>query len=253
MPAFPFSLWTFRFPVSWRERIPRYSPPIKSALLQFYRIAVLLVIAWLIRTQAANLRVQGDWPVTVSEVKPFLPTAERLRVDPGPRGGLTVYDGAGEAIGYAVRTLPHSRKIVGYSGPSDVLVVFDAEDKGLGVAIRHSYDTPSHVEDVKLDYLFMEEWNGRLWSEIAEITDFHEAGIYGVSGATRTSEAISKSITHRLAVAEGGEERAVSVRFGWRDGARPGGVRSFLGAGRVLVKLRAPRLAGAGFSRSGRF
>ncbi len=177
------------------------------------------MIAWLIRTQAANLRVQGDWPVTVSEVKPFLPTAERLRVDPGPRGGLAVYDGAGEAIGYAVRTLPHSRKIVGYSGPSDVLVVFDAEDRGLGVAIRHSYDTPSHVEDVKLDYLFMEEWNGRLWSEIAEITDFHEAGIYGVSGATRTSEAISKSITHRLAVAEGGEERAVSVRFGWRDGA----------------------------------
>jgi hypothetical protein len=163
--------------------------------------------------------VQGDWPVTVAEVRAFLPQAERLRVDPGPRGGLGVYDGAGEKIGYAVRTMPESRKIVGYSGPSDVLVVFDAEDKGLGVAIRHSYDTPSHVEDVTRDFLFMEKWNGRSRDEIAEITDLHAAGIYGVSGATRTSEAVAQSITHRLALAAGGEGMETVFRFEWRDGA----------------------------------
>jgi len=163
--------------------------------------------------------VQGDWPVTVAEVRAFLPQAERLRVDPGPRGGLGVYGGAGEKIGYAVRTMPEARRIVGYSGPSDVLVVFDAEDKGLGVAIRHSYDTPSHVEDVTRDFLFMEKWNGRSRDEIAEITDLHAAGIYGVSGATRTSEAVAQSITHRLALAAGGEGMETVFRFEWRDGA----------------------------------
>ena len=173
----------------------------------------------MVRSHHANLRVQGDWPVTVAEVKALLPMAERLKVDPGPRAGLFVEDAAGEKIGYALRTMPESRKIVGYSGPSDVLVVFDTEDKGIGVAVRHSYDTPSHVEDVTRDFIFMERWNGRTWDDIAEITDLHEAGIYGVSGATRTSDAVAQSITHRLALAAGGEGMVAPFRFGWRDGA----------------------------------
>ena len=172
----------------------------------------------MVRSHHANLRVQGDWPVTVADVKALLPMAERLKVDPGPRAGLFVDDAAGEKIGYALRTMPESRKIVGYSGPSDVLVVFDTEDKGIGVAVRHSYDTPSHVEDVTRDFIFMERWNGRTWDDIAEITDLHEAGIYGVSGATRTSDAVAQSITHRLALAAGGEGMVAPFRFGWRDG-----------------------------------
>lgn len=172
----------------------------------------------MVRSHHANLRVQGDWPVTVAEVKALLPMAERLKVDPGPRAGLFVEDAAGEKIGYALCTMPESREIVGYSGPSDVLVVFDTEDKGIGVAVRHSYDTPSHVEDVTRDFIFMERWNGRTWDDIAEITDLHEAGIYGVSGATRTSDAVAQSITHRLALAAGGEGMVAPFRFGWRDG-----------------------------------
>jgi hypothetical protein len=163
------------------------------------------------------LRVQGAWPITTSEVREFLPEAHRLRVDSGPRGGLFVLDEQGTEIGYAVRTMPYSREVVGYSGPTDVLAVFDAEDKGAGIAIRHSYDTPSHVEDVKLDYLFMERWNGREWDAIAEISDFNEAEIYSVSGATRTSEAVMQSITHRLAIANGEAGLERSISFGLRD------------------------------------
>ncbi len=192
---------------------------IKALLLQCYRIGVLLAIAWLIHGHHDRLRVQGDWPITVSEVKKFLPEAHKLVVDGGERGGLEIQNSAGEKIGYTVRTMPESREIVGYSGPSDVLAVFDAEDKGVGVAIRHSYDTPSHVEDVRMDYLFMESWNGREWDAIAEIEDMNAAEIYSVSGATRTSEAVAESVTHRLAVANGrlGIERR--VQWEWRDTA----------------------------------
>jgi hypothetical protein len=186
-------------------------------LLQLYRLAVLVAIAWLIRGHHDQLRVQGDWPITVAEVKTFLPEAHRLVVDSGERGGLEVRNAAGEKIGYTVRTMPESREIVGYSGPSDVLVVFDAEDKGVGIAFRHSYDTPSHVEDVKLDYFFMESWNGRTWDAIAEIEDMNEAEIYSVTGATRTSEAVAESITHRLAIASGQEGMDRSVQWEWRD------------------------------------
>lgn len=209
-------------------------PPIK-ALLQLYRLGVLLAIAWLVRAHHDRLRVQGDWPVTVAEVKVFLKEAHRLRIDPGPRAGLEVLDAAGQKIGYALRTMPESREITGYSGPSDVLVVFDAQEKGVGIAIRHSYDTPSHVEDVRMDFLFMEKWNGRSWEEIAKITDLGDAGIYGVSGATRTSEAVAKSITHRLAVAEGraGVERKLTLS--WRDAALAG----FLGLGCLFAFWKA--------------
>ena len=165
-------------------------PPIK-VLLQIYRLSILLAIAWLVRSHQDRLRVQGDWPVTVAEVKVFLKEAHRLRVDPGPRAGLEVLDVSGARIGYAVRTMPESREITGYSGPTDVLAVFNAAEEGVGIAVRHSYDTPSHVEDVRMDFLFMKKWNGRPWAEIAKITDLGEAGIYGVSGATRTSDAVA--------------------------------------------------------------
>jgi hypothetical protein len=217
-------------------------PGVKSrpsrALLQLYRLGVLLAIAWLVRAHHDRLRVQGDWPVTVAEVKVFLKEAHRLRIDPGPRAGLEVLDAAGQKIGYALRTMPESREITGYSGPSDVLVVFDAQEKGVGIAIRHSYDTPSHVEDVRMDFLFMEKWNGRSWEEIAKITDLGDAGIYGVSGATRTSEAVAKSITHRLAVAEGraGVERKLTLS--WRDAALAG----FLGLGCLFAFWKAKSL-----------
>ena len=197
--------------------IPNTLPLIKTWLLQLYRLAVLVAIAWLIRGHHDQLRVQGDWPITVAEVRTFLPEAHRLVVDSGERGGLEVRNAAGEKIGYTVRTMPESREIVGYSGPSDVLVVFDAEDKGVGIAFRHSYDTPSHVEDVKLDYFFMESWNGRTWDAIAEIEDMNEAEIYSVTGATRTSEAVAESITHRLAIASGQEGMDRSVQWEWRD------------------------------------
>lgn len=162
--------------------------------------------------------MEGDWPVTVAEVKVFLPEAIRLKVDAGPRAGFEIFDSSATKIGYVVRTMPESREIVGYSGPTDVLAVFDADDKGVGIAIRHSYDTPSHVEDVKGDFFFMEKWNGRLWDEIAAITDLSAANIYGVSGATRTSEAVALSITHRLALANGAEGLSIPFRPGWRDG-----------------------------------
>lgn len=179
---------------------------------------MLAAIAWLVRDKHATMRVQGDWPITVSEVQVFLPEASRLRADGPPRNGLVILDAAGKGIGYAVRTMPEARNVVGYSGPTDALVVFDGDDKVAGVAIRHSYDTPSHVRDVAGDFYFMERWNGRTWDEIAGFDDFMAEGIYAVSGASRTSEALMEGITVRLA---GEDVQRVSggMRFGWRDGA----------------------------------
>ena len=204
----------------------QYRPGIVSALLQIYRLGILITIAWLIREHHVRLRVQGDRPIAVAEVRAFLPDAHRLIADASPRGGLTVLSSNGSPIGYAARTMPQSREVVGYSGPTDALIVFDADDKVLGVAIRHSYDTPSHVEDVKFDLLFMENWNGRTWEEIAAIEKLSAAGIYGVSGATRTSECLAESIGQRIRSGQSGNSdesgAAISWRLRWQDAALAG-------------------------------
>lgn len=165
---------------------------VRSLILQICRLSVLIAIVWLIREHHLRISIQGDRPITVSEVKIFLPTAHRLTPDSSAKAGLQVLDQNGNQIGYAVRTMPQSREIIGYSGPTDALIVLDSKLKVIGVAIRHSYDTPSHVEDVTLDYLFMENWNQKSWEQVAEMSDLKQSKIYGVSGATRTSEALDR-------------------------------------------------------------
>ncbi len=179
----------------------------------------MVAIAWLIRDHHLRLRVQGDRPITVSEVAVFLPEVHRLTADPSPRAGLFASDKSDDQIGYAVRTMPWSRDIVGYSGPTDGLVVFDADERVVGVAIRQSYDTPSHVSDVTGDFLFMEGWNGRTWEEIANIDDLGDAEIWGVSGASRTSEALAWSITERTRRGSAATAAPTGLRLRWQDGA----------------------------------
>lgn len=189
----------------------------RSLILQIARLGTLIAIVWMIREHQLRIRVQGDRPITLSEVQVFLPQAHRLSADDSPKAGLWVHDQNGKNIGYAVRSMPQSRDIIGYSGPSDALIVSDAELTVLGVAIRHSYDTPSHVEDVTLDYIFMESWNGKSWDQVAAMTDLKKAQIYGVSGATRTSEALALSVSKRLDLNNDSQHHSQSLTIRWQD------------------------------------
>jgi NosR/NirI family nitrous oxide reductase transcriptional regulator len=177
--------------------LPRGRAAAYRWLLQFYRLAVLVAIAWIIRSHAVHLRVSGLTPVSVTEVRAVLPTAAELRDDPGERAGLFIHDASGAQIGYAVRTAPVSDSIVGYCGCTDSLVVFDPALHVLGVRVRSSQDTRDHVGDVKGDPYFLKTWNGKPWDEVARTTP-EEAGIEGVSGATLTSMAVAEGIQRRL-------------------------------------------------------
>ena len=53
----------------------------RRVLLQLYRLAVLVAIAWIIRTHAVHLRVSGITPLSVEEVRAVLPDAAELRDD----------------------------------------------------------------------------------------------------------------------------------------------------------------------------
>ncbi|KAF0175132.1 MAG: FMN-binding domain protein [Limisphaerales bacterium] len=187
----------------------------RIALLQLYRLGVLLAVAWLIRAHHTRLRVEGDRPVRVEEVAGWFTNAAGLRLDLAARGGFHVFDRDGAELGYLIRTLPQADRIIGYCGITDTLVALDREGRVLGFKIRHSEDTKTHVGDVMADRHFKQTWNGMTWEQVAGM-DLKKAGVEGVSGATMTSLAVAEGIVHRFRVAQG-EMRPPTMRVGVRD------------------------------------
>ncbi len=189
----------------------------RRVLLQIYRLAVLVAIAWIIRVHAVHLRVSGLTPLSVEEVRAVLPEAAELRDDPSNRAGVFVHDGKGEQIGYAVRTAPVSDSVIGYRGWTDSLIVLDPGLRVLGVHIRSSQDTREHVGDVKGDPYFLKKtWKGKMWDQVAAKTP-EQAGIEGVAGASMTSLAVAEGVQKRLLAWKDEVESARPIRWQVHD------------------------------------
>ncbi|MES2691953.1 MAG: 4Fe-4S binding protein [Verrucomicrobiota bacterium] len=188
----------------------------KQAVLQLYRLAVVVAVVWLIRDLAVRQKTHGDSPIQIEEVKGLLPAAAGLRPDSSERDGLFVVDKAGREIGYVVRTQPQCKDIIGYCGVTDALVVLDPHWKILGLKVHASDDTKEHVHDVVIDRRFLKKWNGMEW-DVAAALDLKKAGIEGVSGATMTSMAIAQSVKARLQMSRGELAERPPLRLGWRD------------------------------------
>ncbi len=188
----------------------------KRAALQLYRLAIVGLVAWLIRDLAIRQRTQGDSPIVVAEVTRFIPEAASLRPDDSARDGLFVLDRAGRELGYVVRTQPQCRDIMGYCGVTDAIVVLDREWKILGVGIHVSEDTDSYVKDVATDRRFLKKWNAMTWDAAAGL-DLKKAGIEGVSGSTMTSMAIARSVKARLQMNADEIAARPPLRFSGRD------------------------------------
>jgi hypothetical protein len=190
----------------------------RRALLQFYRLAVLVAVAWTIRAHAIRMRIEGNAPITIEEVRTIFPKAEEVRPDRSERAGMFVRDGAGHDLGYVLRSAPITDDIIGYRGWTDTLIAFDPALHVVGVRLRSSQDTDEHVGDIRSDRYFLKTWNGKSWDEVARRSP-EEAGIEGVSGATMTSMAMAEGIMRRLRAADSALALPPPpIRFTWIDG-----------------------------------
>lgn len=222
-------------------RLFRYSR-LKPLLLQSYRLAVIVTAVFLLRSHFQHLRVQGEEPIELTEVREILPDAQRLSIDPGPRGGLLVFDAEGTEIGYAIRTSPQADHVIGYAGPTDVLVVFGPPDtspnppsqadlgkkatppeplaeptrKVLEIRIRRSWDTTRHIQWVRDDTWFTQFWQGRDWENLAGL-NFYDEYMEGVSGATLSSMGIARSLQQRVQWSEEQIKQQVPLRISATD------------------------------------
>ena len=184
-------------------------------LLRAWRVGVLMVIGLLLYQHRAALRARVDDPLTAREVRAILPAAAGLGLSKTD-GGHLVLDATGTLIGHAYRSAPWTDGVVGYVGPSDVLIVVGVDGRLAGVRLRSSRDTPGHVADVAGDAAFWAAWDGRPAAEVASL-DLDAAGFDGVSGATRTSRCAAEGLVQRLRSIQGQEVAAARIEWGLHD------------------------------------
>lgn len=169
------------------------------------------------RASGASLRFPEE--ITLAEVERLEPDADKLVPSPRHPGGFEVLNAAGRKIGLVVRTSPVSDGIVGYKGPTDVLMLLDDQGSTLKrIAIRKSYETKRYLAYVTGDDYFMNLFNQSTLERLAEI-DFKAAKIEGVSGATETSWSVAESLKQKsrtlLEARPAGWLR--QIRWRWQD------------------------------------
>lgn len=167
------------------------------------RMLLVLSIAIAIRLlhearSAANPAMAAE--IEMTDVQRLLPTAVRFGLASG--GLLPVFDVDDSVLGYAATTMPAAESVVGYRGPSYVLLILDQQSSVIALSLLRSDDTPEHVDAIDRDATFLTQFVG--WTQ-GQPETFRS--VDATSGATLTCLAIAEGISVRL-----GSEKP-SLRF----------------------------------------
>jgi thiamine biosynthesis lipoprotein ApbE/Na+-translocating ferredoxin:NAD+ oxidoreductase RnfG subunit len=158
-------------------------------LPRLFRLAVLAAVAALV--YSASLRPQPPDAVSLADARTFFPDAARLAGGDRRLGGQTVVDTQGLPLGLVLTTSPHTDEVIGYAGPSNLLIALDPQQRLIGVRLLTSGDTQAHVEQVRQSDPFWKQFAG--WRR-----DTRPPRVEGVSGSTLTSLAMAEAIGRRL-------------------------------------------------------
>lgn len=170
-------------------------------LLRLYRLCMLGGLVWLLRDQSAWFAGQRAVTVSLDQVRSIFPNAASLTNEGLHRQSHRVLSASGEEIGTVLVTWPQADHVVGYSGPSRLLLGLDAAGAVRGIVILSSGDTPEHVAMVREQSGFFAPFTG--WRPGQDPLPEIDA----VSGATLTSLAMAETVETRLLGA------APSLRF----------------------------------------
>ena len=155
--------------------------------------AIVLLIHARSRTFLAARQDDGLGRVPLARVQRFLPSAASVQDAVEGAGTREVLDAKEARVGSVLQTAPDSNASIGFSGPSNLLIVFDAQGRIVGVDVLSSGDTPEHVRRVLNDPKFLQSFNGLTWDEAA-----HRTQVDAVTGATLTSLAMAEGLQRRL-------------------------------------------------------
>jgi NosR/NirI family transcriptional regulator, nitrous oxide reductase regulator len=158
--------------------------------------AIFVVMHWTHSQMLNASRMQSVNEIDFHAITKVFPKAVKwgdTKAGPTGYGGLQVLDAQGDPLGYVIQTSPDSDRFLGFSGPTNLFIAFDNDNRIIGIDLLSSRDTRDHVELIHRDGKFFPSWIGLAWSEAA-----NRKNIDGVSGATLTSMAMAQGIQRRL-------------------------------------------------------
>ena len=160
-------------------------------------------------------------PLSVEDAQRFFPSATRIIPDEDQISLHRVNDSGDQHLGYLTHSSPHSDNLIGYRGPSDVLIALETDASSLrGIALRDTYDTDQYVGYVTEDPQFLKLFDAMTLAQLNGL-DLDAIGVEGVSGATMTSRSIAASViaaaTKSIEIQRQFEERSPKVRVGADD------------------------------------
>lgn len=178
--------------------------PLKNLRLHLIRLwrLGLLVAAVLVIREAVQVRERQESAAALmpERLRDYFPKISTLGVANPSSGWRAALGAEGETLGYVCTTAPESDKIIGYSGPTNCLLVFDVKGKLTGVRLLKSHDTADHVAEVVADREF--------FTQLKEPDEPAPKPLHIVTGATLTSAAIAQGVLEKL-----GRAKGTSLRF----------------------------------------
>ncbi|MHC1765661.1 MAG: FAD:protein FMN transferase [Verrucomicrobiia bacterium] len=164
----------------------------RSVILRACRAGILLAALFLIHQQSEWRESLQPSSISLRLAQKFFPAADRVQLRDPDRGVHIVLNARREPIGALMKTLPFTEGIIGYAGPSDVLIALDSRGAVVGLEFLRSGDTHEHVRKVQNAKGFLSAFIGwRPGHGPAPEVD-------AVSGATLTSFAVVESVQRRL-------------------------------------------------------
>lgn len=175
----------------------------RPTLIRLWRIGLLVVAVLVIR---AAIHEQGIAEAAAAlkpeRLRDFFPDIVTLG-EPQPGSSWRVAnDGTGKLLGYVTTTAPESDRIIGYSGPTNTLLVFNPQGTLTGLRVLKSHDTSDHLAEVIADRAFFHQFKEQKPGAAMK------GPLHTVTGATLTSTAIAQGVMAKL-----GQRAGSSLRF----------------------------------------
>jgi NosR/NirI family nitrous oxide reductase transcriptional regulator len=166
-----------------------FAPRGWAILPRALRLGLLAAVALLLYFAGRQPPPADD--VSLDAAKRFFPAAAKLSAGDARLGGQAVLDGKGKPLGLLLTTSPHADDLIGYSGPSNLLIALDLQQQVIGVHVLSSGDTPAHVDQIREQRSFWKQFVGSDQTTRREKVD-------AVSGSTLTSLTFAEAIERRL-------------------------------------------------------
>ncbi len=179
---------------------PNRARAVRRRLFHGLRLGLFGTVVALIASAPADSEAppgdDGLTPPARRAARTLFPAAAALGAPDAATGAVPVLNAAGDRLGFVLKTLPASRHVVGFSGPSDLLIAFGPDgdrETVRGVTILSSGDTDEHVAAVRDAGVLNRAFVGKLWADAATAPPPD-----AVSGATLTARAMWQSVRVRL-------------------------------------------------------